>query len=216
MAGGLGTRMQSEMPKHLHPLLGRRLVDWVLETRSAARCRPGRRRFLAPTEEAIRASLDGGRGRGPGAGARDRRRGRVRAAALDGFEGDVLVLAGDAPLLRAGAARGARRGASGRGRRGDVLTFEPEDGRPTAASSATATARPRRSSRPATRGRAARDPRAQLLDLRLRRGALARARPARPANAQGELYLTDTVAHIVEAGLASACTPRRRQLRPKE
>src|SRR5436309_1883808 len=31
MAGGLGTRMRSTVPKHLHPLLGRRMVDWVLE-----------------------------------------------------------------------------------------------------------------------------------------------------------------------------------------
>src|SRR3954465_3967518 len=31
MAAGLGTRMKSATPKHLHPLLGRRLVDWVVE-----------------------------------------------------------------------------------------------------------------------------------------------------------------------------------------
>ncbi len=30
MAAGLGTRMKSAKPKHLHPLLGRRLVDWVV------------------------------------------------------------------------------------------------------------------------------------------------------------------------------------------
>ena len=30
MAAGLGTRMRSSVPKHLHPLLGRRVVDWVL------------------------------------------------------------------------------------------------------------------------------------------------------------------------------------------
>src|SRR5207253_2190704 len=30
MAAGLGTRMRSTVPKHLHPLLGRRIVDWVL------------------------------------------------------------------------------------------------------------------------------------------------------------------------------------------
>ncbi len=31
MAAGLGTRMRSRLPKHLHPLLGRRLVDWTIE-----------------------------------------------------------------------------------------------------------------------------------------------------------------------------------------
>jgi len=30
MAAGLGTRMRSATPKHLHPLLGRRMVDWVI------------------------------------------------------------------------------------------------------------------------------------------------------------------------------------------
>jgi bifunctional UDP-N-acetylglucosamine pyrophosphorylase / glucosamine-1-phosphate N-acetyltransferase len=31
MAAGLGTRMRSATPKHLHPLLGRRVVDWVIQ-----------------------------------------------------------------------------------------------------------------------------------------------------------------------------------------
>ena len=31
MAGGLGTRMRSAVPKHLHPILGRRLIDWVVD-----------------------------------------------------------------------------------------------------------------------------------------------------------------------------------------
>jgi bifunctional UDP-N-acetylglucosamine pyrophosphorylase/glucosamine-1-phosphate N-acetyltransferase len=30
MAAGLGTRMRSDVPKHLHSILGRRMVDWVL------------------------------------------------------------------------------------------------------------------------------------------------------------------------------------------
>ncbi len=30
MAAGLGTRMRSATPKHFHPLLGRRKVDWVV------------------------------------------------------------------------------------------------------------------------------------------------------------------------------------------
>ena len=31
MAGGRGTRMLSATPKHLHPILGRRMVDWIVE-----------------------------------------------------------------------------------------------------------------------------------------------------------------------------------------
>ena len=34
MAAGLGTRMRSAVPKHLHPVLGRRMVDWVLHAAS--------------------------------------------------------------------------------------------------------------------------------------------------------------------------------------
>src|SRR5262249_35495522 len=30
MAAGQGTRMKSATPKHLHPLLGRRLADWAI------------------------------------------------------------------------------------------------------------------------------------------------------------------------------------------
>ena len=36
MAAGLGTRMKSATPKHLHPLLGRRLVDWVIAAATEA------------------------------------------------------------------------------------------------------------------------------------------------------------------------------------
>ena len=34
MAAGLGTRMKSATPKHLHPLLGRSIVDWVITPRA--------------------------------------------------------------------------------------------------------------------------------------------------------------------------------------
>src|SRR4051794_40579284 len=40
MAAGLGTRMKSATPKHLHPLLGRRLVDWVVEAVRATKPDP--------------------------------------------------------------------------------------------------------------------------------------------------------------------------------
>jgi len=35
MAAGLGTRMRSDVPKHLHAILGRRMVDWVLASSKA-------------------------------------------------------------------------------------------------------------------------------------------------------------------------------------
>ena len=36
MAGGIGTRMKSATPKHLETLLGRRMVDWVIESARGA------------------------------------------------------------------------------------------------------------------------------------------------------------------------------------
>ena len=48
MAAGLGTRMRSALPKHLHPVLGRRMVDWVIEA-----VRP-----LGPDPLVVVASLD--------------------------------------------------------------------------------------------------------------------------------------------------------------
>ena len=40
MAGGLGTRMRSAVPKHFHPILGRRMVDWVIEAGHGAGASP--------------------------------------------------------------------------------------------------------------------------------------------------------------------------------
>ena len=40
MAAGLGTRMRSATPKHLHPLLGRRVVDWVIAAAREAGAEP--------------------------------------------------------------------------------------------------------------------------------------------------------------------------------
>ena len=40
LAAGLGTRMRSATPKHFHPLLGRRMVDWVVEAARAVDADP--------------------------------------------------------------------------------------------------------------------------------------------------------------------------------
>ena len=95
LAGGLGTRMRSAVPKHFHTLLGRRMVDWVI---AAARplapdplvvvTSPEGRDAYEDVEVAVQAEP---RGTGDAlASARER---------LTGFEGDVLVLSGDTPLL---------------------------------------------------------------------------------------------------------------------
>src|SRR6476620_5699361 len=97
MAGGLGTRMRSAVPKHFHSILGRRMVDWVIETGRATGADPlvvvsspaARDEF---TESGVTVAIQ----KEP-LGTGD----AVRAArsAFDGYDGDLLVLSGDTPLL---------------------------------------------------------------------------------------------------------------------
>src|SRR5688572_12591856 len=95
MAGGLGTRMRSAVPKHLHPVLGRRMVDWVLEAArplEAARvvviASPETRDDFGELEVAVQEKP-----LGTGDAVRAAR------ASLAGDAGAVLVLSGDTPLL---------------------------------------------------------------------------------------------------------------------
>jgi bifunctional UDP-N-acetylglucosamine pyrophosphorylase/glucosamine-1-phosphate N-acetyltransferase len=123
MAGGLGTRMKSAVPKHLHPLLGRRLVDWVVHAAEAAGAdrvvvvvSPATQELFQGVETAVQETP-----LGTGDAVRSAR------AALEGFEGDVLVLNGDVPaltpeLLGALVETHRREGAAG-----TVLSFEPRD-----------------------------------------------------------------------------------------
>jgi bifunctional UDP-N-acetylglucosamine pyrophosphorylase / glucosamine-1-phosphate N-acetyltransferase len=127
MAGGLGTRMRSSVAKHFHPILGRRMVDWVIEAGREAGADPlvvvaspsGKDEFdglpvtVAVQEEPL----------GTGDAVRSAR------DALAGYEGDVLVLSGDTPLLTpallgelVAAHRSARAAAT-------ILSFEPDDPR---------------------------------------------------------------------------------------
>ena len=55
MAAGLGTRMRSDTPKHLHPILGRRMVDWVLGAAAAIDARP----IVVVTSPATAEAFDG-------------------------------------------------------------------------------------------------------------------------------------------------------------
>src|ERR1051325_3466879 len=95
MAGGLGTRMKSAKPKHLHPLLGRRMVDWVI---AAARDAGGTRIVVAASPDSA-ASYDGLEVavQEQPLGTGDAVRAARGALAADG--GDVLVLNGDVPAL---------------------------------------------------------------------------------------------------------------------
>jgi bifunctional UDP-N-acetylglucosamine pyrophosphorylase/glucosamine-1-phosphate N-acetyltransferase len=206
MAAGLGTRMRSERPKHLHPLLGRRLLDWAIEPARALGpdplvvvTSPGMHDELAETLDGVTLAVqEVPRGTGDAVAA--------ARAALEGFDGDVLVLDGAAPLLttdllselvgehvRAGAAV-------------TVLSIEPDEGLPY--------------------GRIVRDEHGALQRIVEEKDATPEERAIRELNtsiyvfraadlwealdrldtdnAQGELYLTDAVVHLVSSGKPAA------------
>ncbi len=198
MAGGLGTRMRSSVPKHLHPLLGRRVVDWVIESARETGADPlvvvASPETRDVYEDVVVAVQEQPRGTADAVAA-----GR---AALDGFSGRVLVLDAAAPMLssehlRALVAEHERQAADV-----TILSFE--------------------SSRPLPYGRIVRgadgtvdsiveerDASPEQLAIRELNSSIYvfEAAPLWAAlgrldtrNAQGELYLTDTVAQIVAAG----------------
>jgi bifunctional UDP-N-acetylglucosamine pyrophosphorylase/glucosamine-1-phosphate N-acetyltransferase len=98
MAAGLGRRMRSSTPKHLHPLLGRRLVDWVVE---AARPLAPDPLVLVTSPESRDAVADI---EGVDVVVQEQPLGTGDAVAsarssLAAHSGDLLVLSGDTPLL---------------------------------------------------------------------------------------------------------------------
>lgn len=115
LAAGRGTRMRSALPKVLHPVAGRPMLEWVLDAARAAGCR----RILVVVghgADQIRAEIPGddlvfveqreqrGTGHavscciGPWKNLTDKGGGAAAEAAPS--EQTVLVLSGDAPLVR--------------------------------------------------------------------------------------------------------------------
>lgn len=203
LAAGLGTRMRSKRPKHLHALLGRRLVDWVVGATEALGpdpivvvTSPGTVPMLEGTfpEGVVLAVQEQPLGTGDAAAA--------AAGALEGFAGDVLVLAGDAPLLSAAELEHLLATHRGEAAAATVLSFEPDD--------------------PGLYGRVLRDDNDRLRAIVEARDASAEELAVREVNssvyvfaadalwsalarldtdnAQGELYLTDAVRHLVDDG----------------
>lgn len=198
MAGGLGTRMRSAVPKHLHSLLGRRVVDWVLEAARGAGADPLVVVASPDTSDAYEAVAVAVQERPLGTGD------AVASArgALDGFEGRVLVLDAAAPLLTGEHLRELVEEHEREGAAVTILSFEPDlplpYGRIVRGEDGTVQA-------------IVEDRDATPEQLRIRElnssiyvfdaaplwqalGSLD------PHNAQGELYLTDTIGHIVGAG----------------
>jgi bifunctional UDP-N-acetylglucosamine pyrophosphorylase / glucosamine-1-phosphate N-acetyltransferase len=198
MAAGIGTRMKSATPKHLHALLGRRMVDWVVQAARGAGVErlvvvasPQTADLLEDVEVALQEEP-----LGTGDAVRSAR------AALEGFDGDVLVLNGDVPALRPETIRALVDTHREAGAAATVLSFAPAD--------AGAYGRIVRDGD----GRLARiveaaDASAEELALgEVNSGIYVfRAEKLWPAlerldphNAQGELYVTDTLGLLVSDG----------------
>jgi bifunctional UDP-N-acetylglucosamine pyrophosphorylase/glucosamine-1-phosphate N-acetyltransferase len=198
MAGGLGTRMKSSVPKHLHPLLGRRVVDWVLETARETGADP----VVVVASPDTRDAYDGvtvavqEQPRGTGDAVATAR------SALDAFSGSVLVLDAAAPLLTAEQLRELYEAHRRDGAAVTILTFEPETplpyGRIIRAGDGTVTE--------IVEDKDASDEQRKVRELNssiyvFEAQQLWDALGKLDArNAQGELYLTDTIAHIAGAG----------------
>jgi bifunctional UDP-N-acetylglucosamine pyrophosphorylase / glucosamine-1-phosphate N-acetyltransferase len=198
MAAGLGTRMRSDVPKHLHPILGRRMVDWVLESARALGVEP----LVVVVAPATAAAFDGlpiavqEEPRGTGDAVRCARE------MLDGAADDVLVLSGDTPLLTTEVLRDL----VVTHRRADVvatvLSFEPSDpkhyGRVLRGSDG-GLAEIVEFQDATEEQRAVREVNSSIYVFRADKlwGVLDRLTPH---NVQGELYLTDSVGLLVREG----------------
>jgi bifunctional UDP-N-acetylglucosamine pyrophosphorylase/glucosamine-1-phosphate N-acetyltransferase len=198
MAGGLGTRMKSATPKHLHPLLGRRMVDWVVKAaqdagvdRIVVVASPDAADSYAGVEVALQETP-----LGTGDAA------RCAKEKLAGFDGEVLVLNGDVPALTADLVRALVDTHTRERAAATVLAFEPDDTR--------------------SYGRIVRDANGRLariveaadaspeeLALREVNSGIYVFRADKlwpvldrlePHNVQGELYVTDTLGLLVAEG----------------
>ena len=203
MAAGFGTRMRSRRPKHLHELLGRRMLDWALDAVLPLEPAP----LVVVVSPETREELDGTLPEGVALALQAEPRGTgdaVAAAlgALDGFEGDVLVVPGDSPLLAPELVREVVETQRREGAAVTLLSIETEKPLAYGRVVRDGEGRVRRIVEEADateEERAIRELNASVYafaaaDLR---DALARLEPD---NAQGELYLTDTVRLLAEAG----------------
>jgi bifunctional UDP-N-acetylglucosamine pyrophosphorylase / glucosamine-1-phosphate N-acetyltransferase len=192
--------MRSAVPKHLHALLGRRMVDWVLAAGRAAGAAP----IVVVTSPATSGEFDESsvtvavqeKPLGTGDAVRCAR------AALEGHVGDVLVLSGDTPLLTGALLHELVETHRREGAAATILSAEPPD--------------------PRVYGRIVRSPDGSVLRIVEGTDASAEQQQIReinssiyvfrfdalwpalerlePHNVQGELYLTDAIEIIVSGG----------------
>ncbi len=104
LAAGRGTRMKGELPKVVYQVAGRPMIRWVVDAARRAGARPIVL-VVGHGAEQVRAIFASDSGDIAWA-TQDKQLGTGHAAAcarqaLKGFTGDILVLAGDGPLIRA-------------------------------------------------------------------------------------------------------------------
>jgi bifunctional UDP-N-acetylglucosamine pyrophosphorylase/glucosamine-1-phosphate N-acetyltransferase len=198
MAAGLGTRMKSATPKHFHPLLGRRMVDWVIAAGRALE--PARLVVVTSPESAdefdgVEVAIQAEpRGTGDAVAA--------AKAALEGFEGDVLVLSGDTPLLTPDLLRALVDEHRRAGADATILSFEPDRPFPygrVVRDADGAVTRVVEEGDATPEERAIRELNSSIYVFRAAPLWAALERLA-PGNVQHELYLTDAVEHVLDAG----------------
>jgi bifunctional UDP-N-acetylglucosamine pyrophosphorylase/glucosamine-1-phosphate N-acetyltransferase len=197
MAGGYGTRMRSAVPKHLHLLLGRRMVDWVLE---AARPLGAAPLVVVVSPETVDAfeGVDVAvqeRPLGTGDAVRTARRAVGEAE-------EVLVLSGDTPLLRTTLLERLVEAQRGSDAAATVLSFRPHEmlhyGRIVRGAKGELEAIVEAAdASPAEREIREANSSIYVFRAELLWPALDRLKPA---NAQGELYLTDAIRDLVDHG----------------
>jgi len=125
LAGGLGTRMKSDTPKHFHRVLGRRMVDWVVEAARAVDSDP----LIVVTSPQGVAQFDGIQ---TAVQAEPRGTGDALASArqtLDSVAGDLFVLSGDAPVISPRLLSELLETHRREGAAATILSFRPPDPR---------------------------------------------------------------------------------------
>lgn len=213
LAAGQGTRMKSATPKLLHPLAGWPIVSHVLRTAQAldaahviAVVRHERDQVAAAVESVLPACVVVDQDEVPGTG---RAVEQALAALPDDFEGEVLVLNGDVPLLDADTLAAFLERHRGHAAQASVLSAMYED--------------------PSGYGRIVRDERGAFRRIVEQKDATDEERSIAEINAgiyafgasalrdqlanlttdnaQGEKYLTDVIQHLREAGSEVEAVP---------
>ncbi len=192
--------MKSAVPKHLHPILGRRMVDWIVVAGRDAGADP----FVIVASPATRDLFDE---QGTQVAVQEQALGtgdavRSARAALDGYEGDILILSGDTPMLTGTLLRELVETHRREGADATILSALPPDprlyGRVVRAADGSVTK--------IVEGTDADEDERKIREINssiyvFRSDALWPAlEQLEPKNVQGELYLTDAIEIVVRGG----------------